>query len=117
MAAKVERITYSDLPELSFKCELKFYAAGYTPVNPTATTPNPPNYQNRIIEEYKSVRPEITINVLPPLASGTDRTTYLQTQATSGQMADIEWHNGTEPINNLVEIGIFQNLDEAVTKA
>lgn len=116
LAPEAEGIAYANLPELAYQGEIRFYAAAYTPVKPTATAPNPPNYLNRLIAEYQALRPNVQINVLPPLASGTDRTTYLQTQATSGQMADIEWHNGTGPVNNLIEIGIFQNLDEVIQR-
>jgi len=112
LAEEAQGIEYANVPELAFTGELRFNAQGYTPVKPTSTQPNPPAYLNRIIAEYQAVRPSVTIALQPPMSSGVDRATYLQTQATSGQMLDIEWHNGTGAINNLVDIGIFQPLDE-----
>lgn len=117
LAPEAEGIEYTDLPELSFTGELRFNAQGYTPVKPTSSQPNPPSYLNRIVADYQALRPGITITLQPPMSSGVDRATYLQTQATSGQMFDIEWHNGTGAINNLVDIGIFQPLDEYLERA
>src|SRR5690606_21950264 len=116
LAEEAQGIEYTDLPELGFEGEIRMYAAAYTPVSPTATKPNPPSYLNRLIAEYQKCRPGLSIRLDPPLSSGADRVTYLQTQATSGQMNDIEQHNGTGPINNLVEIGVFKPYDEAMEK-
>lgn len=89
LAAEAEGIEYTEVPELAFEGEITVYAQGYTPVEPTSNAPNPPRYLNRIVAEYEKLHPNIQIELLPPLAPGSDYITWVRTQAAGAQLPDI----------------------------
>jgi ABC-type glycerol-3-phosphate transport system substrate-binding protein len=111
LAPEAEGIEYADVPALAYEGEITFYAQAYTPIEPTANTPNPPRYLNRIIAEYERLHPNITITLVPPLAPGSDYITWVRTQAAGAQLPDIVWLQASQ-VNNQLPRGMFEPLTE-----
>jgi len=111
LAPEAEGITYADVPALAYEGEITFYAQAYTPIEPTANTPNPPRYLNRIIAEYQKLHPNITITLIPPLAPGSDYITWVRTQAAGQQLPDIVWLQSSQ-VNEQLPRGMFEPLTD-----
>ncbi|MCB0060662.1 MAG: extracellular solute-binding protein, partial [Caldilineaceae bacterium] len=111
LAPEAEGIEYTDVPELAYEGEISFYAQGYTPIEPTSNTPNPPRYLNRIVAEYQRLHPNITITLIPPLAPGTDYITWVRTQAAGQQLPDIVWLQAGQ-VNDQLPRGMFEPITD-----
>lgn len=111
LAPEAESITYPYVPDLAFEGEITMYAQAYTPIEPTANTPNPPRYLNRIVAEYEALHPNITINLIPPLAPGSDYITWVRTQAAGAQLPDIVWLQAGQ-VNEQLPRGMFEPLTQ-----
>lgn len=109
LAPEAEGIEYSDVPELAYEGEITVYAQAYTPIEPTANTPNPPRYLNRIVAEYQALHPNITITLIPPLAPGSDYITWVRTQAAGQQLPDIVWLQSSQ-VNEQLPRGMFEPI-------
>jgi raffinose/stachyose/melibiose transport system substrate-binding protein len=109
LAPEAEGIEYTDVPELAYQGEISMYAQAYTPIEPTANTPNPPRYLNRIVAEYEALHPNIRINLIPPLAPGSDYITWVRTQAAGAQLPDIVWLQAGQ-VNDQLPRGMFHPL-------
>ncbi len=109
LAPEAEGIEYTDVPALAYEGEISFYAQAYTPIEPTANTPNPPRYLNRIIAEYERLHPNINITLIPPLAPGSDYITWVRTQAAGQQLPDIVWLQAGQ-VNDQLPRGMFESL-------
>jgi raffinose/stachyose/melibiose transport system substrate-binding protein len=111
LAPEAEGIEYTDVPELAYEGEITMYAQAYTPIEPTANTPNPPRYLNRIVAEYEALHPNIKITLIPPLAPGSDYITWVRTQAAGQQLPDIVWLQAGQ-VNDQLPRGMFEPLTE-----
>ncbi|MBX3010570.1 MAG: extracellular solute-binding protein [Caldilineaceae bacterium] len=111
LAPEAEGIEYTDVPALAYEGEITVYAQAYTPIEPTANTPNPPRYLNRIVEEYEKLHPNINITLIPPLAPGNDYITWVRTQAAGQQLPDIVWLQAGQ-VNEQLPRGMFESLTE-----
>ena len=116
LAAEAEGIEYTEVPELAFEGEITVYAQGYTPVEPTSNAPNPPRYLNRIVAEYEKLHPNIQIELLPPLAPGSDYITWVRTQAAGAQLPDIVWLQAGQ-VNEQLPRGMFQALTDKFSES
>lgn len=109
LAPEAEGIEYTEVPELAYEGEITMYAQAYTPIEPTANTPNPPRYLNRIVAEYERLHPNINITLVPPLAPGNDYITWVRTQAAGQQLPDIVWLQAGQ-VNDQLPRGMFEPL-------
>lgn len=115
LAPEAERIEYTDVPELAYEGEITIYAQAYTPVEPTSNAPNPPRYLNRIVAEYEKLHPNIQIELIPPLAPGSDYITWVRTQAAGAQLPDIVWLHAGQ-VNEQLPRGMFQALTDKLSE-
>ncbi len=111
LAPEAEGIEYTDVPALAYEGEITMYAQAYTPIEPTANTPNPPRYLNRIVAEYERLHPNINITLIPPLSPGSDYITWVRTQAAGQQLPDIVWLQAGQ-VNEQLPRGMFAPLTE-----
>ena len=111
LAPEAEGIEYTEVPELAYEGEITMYAQSYTPIEPTANTPNPPRYLNRIVAEYERLHPNINITLIPPLSPGSDYITWVRTQAAGQQLPDIVWLQAGQ-VNEQLPRGMFQSFTE-----